>query len=150
MIFVTVCKSVCIFLEVFLSSNFNVFVRVITEYTDIIQLLVFKETNFKVYWCGKGDIDRYSSNTNYCFITFLCQGFGYYCQMTAILIKFFSILNERHAVTSQQTFDVMSLDWDEHNISCCGTISLFIWSHVICSRPIRDQELGRKSNNLRY
>ena len=43
-----------------------------------------------------------------------------------------------------------SLDWDEHNISCCGTISLFILSPVMPSRPIRDQELGRKSDNQYY
>ena len=51
---------------------------------------------------------------------------------------------------SPHTCDVTSLDWDEHNISCFGTISLFIWSHMMRPQPIRDQELGRKSSNWFY
>ena len=30
----------------------------ITINYNIIQLLVFKETNIRIYWCAKGDIDR--------------------------------------------------------------------------------------------
>ena len=48
-----------------------------------------------------------------------------------ILINFFLMFNESHAVASPQICDVMSLDLDKHNVSCCGTISLFIWSRMM-------------------
>ena len=71
-------------------------------------------------------------------------------RVTPILIMFFSMFNDCRALTLPHTCDVTSLDWDEHNLSCCGTISLSIWSHMMCPRSIRDQELGRKSNGKIY
>ena len=48
-------------------------------------------------------------------------------------------------------------DLEEHNISCSSTISavestisIFTGSHVTYHRPIREQELSMKSNNIRY
>ena len=35
----------------------------------------------------------------------------------------------------------------KHNISCSGTISLFIGPHVMCPLPIIEQEYGLKGNN---
>ena len=160
--------------------GYNVFVKIGThantckllsdKTSNIIQLLVFDETNIKIYQCAKGDNDQCeaqvnitfqtpinlilgSSNTNYCFITIFRVS-----RVWLLLTKkgssnmhsyqVFSMLNECRAVTSQHTCDVTSLDWDEHNIYCCDIISLFIWSHVMHPQPIRDQELGRKSNNV--
>ena len=35
----------------------------------IIQLLVFAETNIKIYWCVKGDVNRRESEVNISFHT---------------------------------------------------------------------------------
>ena len=84
---------------------------------------MFEETNIKIYRCVKGDIDRReakvninfltstnlimgSSNTNYVVITFLCQGLvtiNKKGQVTPILIKFFSMFNDRRTVTLPHT-----------------------------------------------
>ena len=42
--------------------------QIIIDY-NIIQLLVFKETNIRIYWCAKGDIDRCKAEASLTFRT---------------------------------------------------------------------------------
>ena len=61
----TVYKNVyIIFITLWVTQN-----ETKTRVHNIIQLLVFEETNIKIYWCVKGDVDRLEAEVNISFHT---------------------------------------------------------------------------------
>ena len=42
----------------------------------------------------------------------------------------------------------VNLNLEQHNISCSEPISIFVGPHLMCPRPIKEQEFRMKSNNI--
>ena len=60
----------------------------ISEVFNIIQLLVFEETNIKINWCVKGDVDRREAEVNIGFNTPINFDIGLFKQQLLFYLLF--------------------------------------------------------------
>ena len=95
---------------------------------NIIQLLVFEETNIKIYWCVKGDIDRREMEANITFHTPINFDIGLFKHQ--LLFYYFSVSSVWLMLSKKRRSVILNLELSNCHVFLSEVANQFIYLFI--------------------